>query len=112
MSNKASQRISISSILCSVAVGSVLASPMTAQGTEMQQRVADLKEAMAKNNQELAQYTWNEQVTTSLKGEEKKQEGDRQAEARRSAAIEVERKQAKNRTDGDAGEAVSAACEV
>jgi hypothetical protein len=74
MSNKASQRISISSILCSVAVGSVLASPMTAQGTEMQQRVADLKEAMAKNNQELAQYTWNEQVTTSLKGEEKKQE--------------------------------------
>lgn len=40
----------------------------------MQQKVADLKEAMAKNKQALAQYTWVEQDTISLKGEVKKQE--------------------------------------
>jgi hypothetical protein len=45
-----------------------------AQGQELQQRVAEMKEASVKNKQALAQYTWNEQVTISLKGEEKKQE--------------------------------------
>jgi hypothetical protein len=40
----------------------------------MQQRVADLKAAMAKNKQALAQYTWVEQDTISLKGDVKKQE--------------------------------------
>jgi hypothetical protein len=45
-----------------------------AQNPELEQRVADLKEAMAKNKQALAQYTWTEQVTISLKGEQKKQE--------------------------------------
>ena len=38
-------------------------------------RVADdMKEASVKNKAALAQYTWNEQVTISLKGEQKKQE--------------------------------------
>ncbi len=45
-----------------------------AQGQELQERVADMKEASVKNKQQLAQYTWKEQVTISLKGEEKKQE--------------------------------------
>jgi hypothetical protein len=45
-----------------------------AQGSELQERVAEIKESSAKNKQELASYTWNEQVTISLKGEEKKQE--------------------------------------
>jgi hypothetical protein len=45
-----------------------------AQGQELQQRVAEMKEASVKNKQQLAQYTWNEQVTISLKGEQKKQE--------------------------------------
>ncbi len=45
-----------------------------AQGSELQERVAEIKESTAKNKQELASYTWNEQVTISLKGEEKKQE--------------------------------------
>lgn len=45
-----------------------------AQNQEMQQRVAEVKQAMASNKQMLAQYTWVEQVTISLKGEEKKQE--------------------------------------
>ena len=45
-----------------------------AQNPELQQRVADIKQAAAKNKQALAQYTWVEQVTISLKGEQKKQQ--------------------------------------
>ncbi len=45
-----------------------------AQNPELQQRVADLKEAMAKNKQALMSYSWVEVVTISLKGEQKKQE--------------------------------------
>ena len=74
MTNKTSHGISLSLILCSLVVGSVPTGSMRAQGPEMQQRVADLKEAMAKNKQALAQYTWNETDTISLKGEQKKQE--------------------------------------
>jgi hypothetical protein len=40
----------------------------------MQQKVAQIKESAAKNKQALAQYTWVEQDTISLKGEQKKQE--------------------------------------
>jgi len=74
MTNKSSQGLNISLIWCFLAVGSALPGFVNAQGPEMQQKVADLKEAMAKNKQALAQYTWNEQVTISLKGEQKKQE--------------------------------------
>jgi len=45
-----------------------------AQNPELQQRVAEIKEASARNKQALASYSWNEQVTISLKGEQKKQE--------------------------------------
>lgn len=45
-----------------------------AQGPELQQRVADIKEAAARNKQALMSYSWNELVTISLKGEQKKQE--------------------------------------
>ena len=48
--------------------------PANAQNSELQQRVAEVKEAAAKNKQAIAQYTWVEQVTISLKGEQKKQE--------------------------------------
>lgn len=48
--------------------------PAKAQGQELQERVAELKESMAKNKQSLGQYTWVEQVNISLKGELKKQE--------------------------------------
>jgi hypothetical protein len=47
---------------------------LAAQNTEMQQRVADLKQAVAVNKQMLAQYTWTEQDIISIKGEEKKEE--------------------------------------
>jgi hypothetical protein len=50
------------------------ACPAIAQSPELQQRVADVKEASAKNKQALMSYSWNEQVTISLKGEQKKQE--------------------------------------
>jgi hypothetical protein len=45
-----------------------------AQNPELQQQVSGVQESMAKNKQALASYTWNEQVTISLKGEEKKQQ--------------------------------------
>jgi len=54
--------------------GAIFNSPAKAQGQELQERVAELKESMAKNKQSLAQYTWAEQVNISLKGELKKQE--------------------------------------
>jgi hypothetical protein len=44
------------------------------EGSGLQQHVAKLKESMAKNKQALAQYTWFETVTISLKGQEKKQQ--------------------------------------
>jgi hypothetical protein len=47
---------------------------LRAQKAELQERVGDLKESMAKNKQALAQYTWQETLTVYLKGEEKKQE--------------------------------------
>jgi len=58
---------------CTLALGVTL-SPSRAQNPEMQQKIAEVKEAAARNKQLLAQYTWVEQVTISLKGEEKKQE--------------------------------------
>jgi len=48
--------------------------PASAQNPELQQQVSDVQQSMAKNKQALAAYSWNEQVTISLKGEEKKQE--------------------------------------
>jgi hypothetical protein len=48
--------------------------PANAQNQELQERVAEIKEAAAKNKQAMAQYTWVEQVNISLKGEQKKQE--------------------------------------
>jgi hypothetical protein len=54
--------------------GALFNPPAKAQGQELQERVAELKESMAKNKQSLAQYTWVEQVNISLKGELKKQE--------------------------------------
>jgi hypothetical protein len=57
-----------------ILAGIALVIPAHAQNPELQQHVADVKQAIVNNKQQLAQYTWNEQVTISLKGEEKKQE--------------------------------------
>jgi hypothetical protein len=48
--------------------------PVKAQSPQLQQRLAEVKQAMAQSQQAPAQYTWVEQVTISLKGEQKKQE--------------------------------------
>jgi hypothetical protein len=61
-------------VLFILLVGPALNRPANAQNPELQQRVAEIKQAAAKNKQALAQYTWVEQVTISLKGEQKKQE--------------------------------------
>jgi hypothetical protein len=54
--------------------GFLVPSTACGQAPDLQQRVADLKESIAANKQQLAQYTWVEQVTVSLKGEQKKQD--------------------------------------
>ena len=44
------------------------------QSTDLQARLGDLKESMARNKEVLSQYTWEETVKIILKGEEKKTE--------------------------------------
>jgi hypothetical protein len=61
-------------VLLVLLVGAVFTIRAPAQNQGVQERVTDIKQAAAKNKQALAQYTWLEQVTISLKGEEKKQE--------------------------------------
>ena len=61
-------------VLLVILAGAVFIPAANAQNPELQQHVADVQQSMAKNKQALVQYTWNEQVTISLKGEEKKQE--------------------------------------
>jgi hypothetical protein len=50
-----------------------LITKIAAQDQEMKERGAEIKQAAATNRLALAQYTWTEQVTISLKGEQKKQ---------------------------------------
>jgi len=70
------QRIAKVALLIPVVfLGSVgFSRPANAQNQELQERVAEMKEAAAKNKQAMAQYTWVEQINISLKGEQKKQE--------------------------------------
>ncbi len=57
-----------------LSAGAIFPPPVKAQNPELQERVGELKESMAKNKQSLGQYTWAEQVNISLKGELKKQQ--------------------------------------
>ena len=64
-------------ISCLLSVGLLagsFAGMAVAQNPELQQKIAEVKQAAAANKQALAQYTWVEQTTISLKGEQKKQE--------------------------------------
>ena len=60
-------------------LGGILAlSPLTAlravaQNPDLQQKLAAVKESAARNKQMLAQYTWQEQQTTAVKGDVKSQ---------------------------------------
>ena len=60
--------------LITLVAGALPIPSVNAQNPELQQRVAEIKEAAAKNKQALASYSWNEVVIISLKGEQKKQE--------------------------------------
>jgi len=51
----------------------LFAPSVLAQGSALQQKVAELKQIMAKNQQSLAHYTWQQQETVSVNGEVKKQ---------------------------------------
>jgi hypothetical protein len=68
--NKTNLIVKIALLLASALVPSLL----PAQSVDLQQRVTDLKDSTAKNKQALAQYTWIEHVTISVKGQERKQE--------------------------------------
>lgn len=57
-----------------IALMMALVTQSTAQNSELQQRVSEIKQSMSLNKQALAQYTWQEQQTVSVKGEVKKQE--------------------------------------
>jgi hypothetical protein len=56
-----------------LALSPLMGQPALAQYPELQQKLAAVKEAAAKNKQALAQYAWTERQTISLKGEVKKQ---------------------------------------
>jgi hypothetical protein len=49
-------------------------STLNAQNPEIQMRLAELKESVARNRAQLAQYSWTQQDIISVKGEEKKEE--------------------------------------
>jgi hypothetical protein len=74
---KTKARVGLSSLLPILVMSWAAIAPFSfaaPPGQELQQRVAEIKEAAAKNKQSLGQYTWNELVVISLKGEQKKQE--------------------------------------
>ena len=62
------------STITAVAALFLSALPFHAQNPELQQKVAEIKEASAANKMALAHYTWQEQQTISIKGEVKKQQ--------------------------------------
>ena len=62
------------SVLALLAALTLMQQSVAAQNPEIQQRLAEMKENSAKNKQNLATYTWQEQKTISVKGEVKKQE--------------------------------------
>ena len=49
----------------------LLVVPARSQDSQVQEKVAAIKTAMAVNKQALAQYTWQEQETISIKGDVK-----------------------------------------
>ena len=67
-------RLRISVALLWLGISATFPWLLVAQSPELQQKVTEIKEAMTASKQALSQYTWVEQQTISLKGEQKKQE--------------------------------------
>jgi len=62
-------------MLAAVVLALSLDSPQVrSQGADLQARLGEVKESMARNKEVLSQYTWEETVKIILKGEEKKTE--------------------------------------
>ena len=74
MRRESMRALNVSLIVCALACGAASARSLAAQNPAIQEKVAEVKAAAAANKQALAQYTWVETDTISLKGEEKKQE--------------------------------------
>ena len=49
----------------------ILIAPAAAQNPELQQKVAEVKQATAENKQALAHYSWQQQETIAIKGDVK-----------------------------------------
>ncbi len=64
-------RVSIATAVTALLLSTL---PFHAQNPELQQKLAEVKAASAANKQALARYTWQEQQTTSIKGDVKKQQ--------------------------------------
>jgi hypothetical protein len=65
----------IGTALAAVGLVLMLVAPQAMpQNPQLQQRVAEIKQYLSLNKQVLAQYTWQESRTVSVKGEVKKQE--------------------------------------
>src|SRR5258705_13110056 len=67
-----SHRTKVFLFALSTACSAVLILQAHAQNPQIQERVAEIKQAAAANKQALAQYTWQEQETISVKGDVKK----------------------------------------
>src|SRR5580693_3236516 len=66
-------KLSITSLAIPVlALGALFTHPIAAQNPELQQKIADLKTMAAANKQALAQYTYLQTTTISIKGDVKK----------------------------------------
>ena len=63
---------SVVTISATVCVWGFCLPKAVAQNPQMEQKVAEIKQASAANKQALARYTWQEQQAVSLKGEVKK----------------------------------------
>jgi len=75
MRNTAWRKVS-TTVLASLALlaGAGFIFPVNAQNPELQQRVANLKQTVARDQQSIRQYEWIETTVISLKGEEKSRE--------------------------------------
>jgi hypothetical protein len=72
MSKSSLTKLSLALALPVFAIGTIFTQSIAAQNPEMQQKIADVKLAAAMNKQALAQYTYVQTTTISIKGDVKK----------------------------------------
>src|ERR1700757_2578794 len=74
MKSESMRPLKISLIVGVLACGAASARSLAAQNPAIQEKVAEVKAAAAANKQALAQYTWVETDTISLRGGQKNQD--------------------------------------